>query len=526
MAKKNDFKGIIEKLHIYKFRKIENLEFSLGKKVTAIIGQNGAMKTTILGMLGQPFSMRDKNNPITNSVTIDGYKFESKLSDKFKFSDTKDNPGDHSWRLDFIDKNCTEDGYFEIKSYPRSDTGGIRFWSTKGREKGDGYVQYPIIYLSLKRLSPVGEIKQIKVESDVLSEDESNFYKDHHNKILILQEDIKDTKYLNSTSKKSLGPETELYDAQTISAGQDNIGKILLAVLSFRRLKEQYPDDYKGGILLIDELDATLYPAAQKQLVEDLFKFSSAYNIQIIFTTHSLPVIKTISQDKYRYDSKIIFLRNRGGKVSYENNLTIEQIIAHLEVEPIISKRQDVSKIRMYCEDEEALLFFKALIPRKYQSLLHFVKIKIGGDELQGLVNDRKIPEFTNNLIVLDGDKSSRSKNILILPGEGLPPDKLMYEYLKNLPEENDFWEGYDNTGSYDKQYCFKDYPNLKITDKGTRSDYKKWFIEQSRFWGRSCNKLFNQWKRDNPGEAQEFLESFVKIYNYLALKNNLPPIQ
>ena len=44
----------------------------------------------------------------------------------------------------------------------------------------------------------------------------------------------------------------------------EHYGKeIILAVLSFRRLKEQYGKNYNGGILLIDELDATLYGFSQ-----------------------------------------------------------------------------------------------------------------------------------------------------------------------------------------------------------------------------------------------------------------------
>ena len=211
--------------------------------------------------------------------------------------------------------------------------------------------------------------------------------------------------------------------------------------------------------------------------------------------------------------------------MKHESNLTIEQIIANLDVDPIRPQDNSSLKIRMYCEDDEALIFFKSLIPRKYHKLLHFVKIKIGGDELQGLVKDRKIPEFTSNLIVLDGDKLSSSKNILILPGEGLPPDKLIYDYLKKLPEENDFWEGYNKIGGYDKQYCFKDYPNLKIDDKGIRDEYKKWFNCQKEFWGKNCSKVFNQWKKDNSQDVQDFLETFVIKYNYLATKNNLPKI-
>lgn len=526
LAKKNDFKGIIESIYIYQFRKIKEQEFTLGKKVTAIIGQNGTMKTTILGMIGQPFSMRDKNNPISDAKTIDGLKFESKLSDKFKFSTSWDKPGEHKWRLNFVDKNCTEDGYFEVISIARKEKdkpATIRFWSAKGREKGDGYVQYPVIYLSLKRLSPVGEDKQIKIEDNLLEKDELEFYKNYHNKILILEEKILDVQYIKSTNKKSLGPKTKQYDANTISAGQDNIGKILLAILSFKRLKDKYGEAYKGGILLIDELDATLYPAAQVQLVKELFRFASDYNIQIIFTTHSLPVIKTISQDKYRYDSEIVFLRDKGGSVVCEKNLSIEQIIAKLDVEPIRKQKKN-PKIRMYCEDEEARLFFKALIPYKYHKLVHFVKAKIGGDELQALVKDRKIPEFTHSLIVLDGDKSSRSKNILILPGEN-PPDKLMYDYLKNLPEESNFWEGYENVGKYDKQYCFKNFPNINNNNTNARSEYKKWFNEQKEFWGKGCKKLFNQWINDNKELERMFNDAFIKAYNYLAKKNNIPTI-
>jgi len=46
-------------------------------------------------------------------------------------------------------------------------------------------------------------------------------------------------------------------------------------------LKEKFKDDYFGGILLIDELEATLYPGAQKKLIEFLNKYSAKYNIKI-----------------------------------------------------------------------------------------------------------------------------------------------------------------------------------------------------------------------------------------------------
>ena len=46
--------------------------------------------------------------------------------------------------------------------------------------------------------------------------------------------------------------------------------RIILAVLSFKRLQEEHKRDYKGGILLIDELDATLYGFSPRKLIDYL----------------------------------------------------------------------------------------------------------------------------------------------------------------------------------------------------------------------------------------------------------------
>lgn len=85
------------------------------------------------------------------------------------------------------------------------------------------------------------------------------------------------------------------HDIFTSSDGESNIGRIILAILSFKRLKEKYVQ-YKGGILLIDEIHARLYGYSQKKVVDFLLKMSREYNIQIIFTTHSLLVLKQVNK--------------------------------------------------------------------------------------------------------------------------------------------------------------------------------------------------------------------------------------
>ena len=52
-----------------------------------------------------------------------------------------------------------------------------------------------------------------------------------------------------------------------------------MSILSFKRLKKQR-EEWTGGLLLIDEIDATLHPAAQKRLIDLLVKEAKINNIR------------------------------------------------------------------------------------------------------------------------------------------------------------------------------------------------------------------------------------------------------
>jgi predicted ATP-dependent endonuclease of OLD family len=68
---------IISKVEIEKFRGFENIEFDLGSQLTIIAGQNGTQKTTILGMLTQPFTITDDANPMNKEIPLSGGSFKS-----------------------------------------------------------------------------------------------------------------------------------------------------------------------------------------------------------------------------------------------------------------------------------------------------------------------------------------------------------------------------------------------------------------------------------------------------------------
>ena len=324
---------IIKHAHIDKFRAIENLDFDLGQKITAVVGHNGTMKTTILGILSQTFTIT-KDHPMVGEKTIDGYNFHSQFSEKFKMT-KKDVAGEHQWHLDFYD-GIYKNNSFEAKSIWRDKAKGIiRFWSTEGRGADMNYPQIPVYYISLKRVTPIGEEKEVEVISE-LSEEENRFLAIEYREIISdSSKDILSVESISSKNKHSAAIHTDQYDALTISAGQDNIAKLLLAVLSFKRLKDKFQNDYKGGIILIDEIESTLHPSAQQRLIKRMYKYASDYKIQFIFTTHSPSVIKSAFFDKYnKRDAQLLYLKKVENKVIGYNNPDIQNVARSVRRSP------------------------------------------------------------------------------------------------------------------------------------------------------------------------------------------------
>ena len=153
----------IEKIKIEKFRWFQDAEFDLGSYLTVIAWQNGTQKTTVLGMLTQPFSITDKANPLYWQVPLSGWTFRSAFSDKFKFSKKFDKPWEHERTLFFND-----DTTYTTHSIQRYNSKrDIRFWKKGDKSKGSWYIQLPVIYLSLKRLLPIGEDLRIKEKEEI-----------------------------------------------------------------------------------------------------------------------------------------------------------------------------------------------------------------------------------------------------------------------------------------------------------------------------------------------------------------------
>lgn len=507
---------MLKEIKIRKYRGFKDVSFTIGKHLTVIAGQNGTQKTTLLGMLTQMFTL-GSSNPMGGEKPLIGGNYRSNFTEKFKFSPEFDKAGMHEWTL-----CCDGMPDFTAESIWRDrDKGTVRFWQKGTRKAGSGYIQYPVIYLSLRRLFPIGEDARVDVSNEVeLTEAEKTEYKKIHDDVLFNVHDDAQPIYLKGSEKQTLGVTTEHYDWRANSAGQDNLGKIILALFSFKRLKENYRNDYKGGILAIDELDTTLFPASQIKILKTLQSYASKYGIQIIFTTHSLTLIKEACKIQEECEASeprkgqvnVVFLKRA------DEEIDIQEKVGYGTVENNLSmtlQEEPNTQVHIYTEDNEGWLMAYNMIPTQYRKMLKHVKAKLGCGEYVNLI-EAKVPSFypPEGLVILDGDveENEHTKRVnhqyITLPGPQ-KPEQVVAEWLYNLSDRDPFWKTI-NPG-YSKQYCFQTYHYQSLSN---RDNAKAWFQSQCtpQIWGKNAQKMMKRWKRDHKDEVDAFVGAFTAM--------------
>lgn len=509
----------ITKVHINKFRGFHDQEFEVGSQLTAIAGQNGTQKSTLLGIITQTFTIT-KGNPMLKERPLCGGSYRSSFKDLFRLSPIFDKPKEHQWTLYFDNREP-----FEIESIRRTDDPNVRFWQKGDREKGSGYLQFPTIFLSLKRLIPLAEENTVNTNDTLLTPEEVSKFKELHNQILLITNTaVTSITGITSTNKQSLGVNTALYDWNQNSMGQDNIAKIILALFSFQRLKDKYGSSYQGGILAIDELDATMYPASQFELVKVLRKYASELKLQIFFTTHSLSLLEATDElcqeTKIRPETtdqiKTIFLQRSNDNILIKSDVSFSGIVLNLKAiaETPNNKKK---KITVYREDRETELIVKAILKPKLYGCLSFIDATLPCSELIELAN-KKVPAFSYpySIIFLDGDlrkdkkytkKLSMVHNVLLLPGNE-SPERLIATYLFNLSDENSLWGSLSN--GYTKQVCFRMIRYEQIMEDRQKS--KEWFNSQLPYWGRGGTKVLNPFFATIQEDVDKFKSDFMKM--------------
>lgn len=531
----------ISSLHIERFRPFDKNDFKIGKYVTAIAGFNCTGKSTILGLLGHCGELKGYK-PLLHSG------FRAELSEIIKFSINHDDKIRDIGTITFEDlPNLGNSNYPSSLSYRstwQKYREGKRYRiipkKTGSRTTVDK-ITWPTLYLGLGRLYPVGESVIVKETPLVkkLSETEKKFILDNMDSILSTNEHPKDftaASIQETPKKKAVGLNTDKYDYKCNSAGQDNLGQILLTVLSFRRLKEQLGDNWCGGLLSIDEVDATLHPLAQNKLMNFLFDQADDIGIQVVFTTNSLSLLNHIcsktSHNKSTETNKyeLIYISNANGPIEVFQNPSFSTIYNDLMAKYY---GLDSKKLDVFSEDREARILIKMLL-EKHAHAFNLLDVHFGQNQLLDMLT-ADYNSFCRYIYVLDGDVEDDiiqqySKKIspakldcmVKLPG-GKRPEQVLWEYLENMPPDHQFLEWGRINFNYSKRSFTENGPfsdKYNGCDKD-REKYKRWFNDNVLV----VDNLFKYWLEDNKEIVEKFVSDFVAAYNWVAPKCFMPMI-
>ncbi|AWV21735.1 ATP/GTP-binding protein [Roseomonas mucosa] len=276
-------------------------------------------------------------------------------------------------------------------------------------------------YIDLSRIQPVsarsGYLKLLK--SGVTEGEHTAFDADKLGRL----SQIIGKKYVGAgLSKTSADDRRAVPVVQTngprYSGFHQGAGEIAAAEL----LAADYP---KYGIILIDEVETSLHPRAQRRLIRDLCHVAREKELQIILTTHSPYVLSELPPE-----ARIYLFEGVSGKtvvtgVSPEFAMTRMDEEAHPEVD-------------IYVEDKRAKAMVEEILISSERELLSRAKIIPFGTAMVGkalglMAHQERFPR--PSVVILDGDQAP-SDGCIILPGHDAP-ERIVFGELaeKNWPE-------------------------------------------------------------------------------------------
>lgn len=528
----------MRELQINDFRIFKDKRIRLGNYLTCIAGTNGTGKSNLLGLIGNCVEYKTgkrKESFFRPKV------FRTDFSQIFKGSERFDPSKSKRIQILFDDgdsRTCRT-------TWQKSGSSPVKrfrvipeFKDIKSEKKFSKKKELPVIYIGLSRLYPVGESELCKCESIKQDFKYIDWIKEKAANILSLfseMDSIKDVNTINisnDTHKVGVGFLTERYDPLSNSAGQDNIGQILSAICRFKILKEELDENYHGGLLLIDELEATLHPASQLKLLDVLLSQAKELSIQVVFTTHS-PVILDWLFDKIEHNNdvnnniELVYLSTAMNYLEVMHGANREQIRNEIYNEMC----HVVPRIKIYSEDAETRWFLKHLLLHCNIDikLLLLVEMQIGCNSLITLYKADSII-FSDVIVVLDGDSEKdipqyitsngqiRDYHFLPLPG-GKSPEAVILDALCDCDEIDMFFNntkvrnaGINRRAAQAKRLYIL---NNKNDDKKKRELYKLWFNDVKSVL-ESCD-FFSFWAKANHDLCSKFKHEFLTSYNAIA---------
>jgi len=379
----------LEWLEIDGIRGWEGQRISFEFPITALIGENGVGKSTVLQTAASVY----------------------------------DAPGDGDpyYASDFF------------PSTPWEDLAGveIRYSATQGQQRVEGSVRKPterwrgnlnrperhVRYVDLRRTQPIMARRGYQgiTRGNVNEEERQPFDGDQLGRF----GDILGRQYDNAVFALSSASDQRWVPVASLSGNEysgfhQGAGETTVADL----LREEIPD---YGIVLIDEIETSLHPRAQRRLIRDLAHRARVQQLQIILTTHSPYVLEELPAK-----ARLQIVTSDDGTRRVMTGVSPEFAMSRMDEQP--HPETDV-----YVEDEVAECWVQETLAEELQELVQTIRITPYGSAQVGkslgqMANEDRFSRPT--VVFLDGDQDP-AVGCQILPGNEAP-ERVIFADLRD----------------------------------------------------------------------------------------------
>jgi len=173
------------------------------------------------------------------------------------------------------------------------------------------------------------------------------------------------------------------------------------------------------GLILIDEIESSLHPRAQRRVMRDLASVARSRDCQIIISTHSPYILEELP-----LSARIYILETDDGK----------EIVNGVSPQFAMTKMDDERhpECELFVEDQKAGVLLSEILSRHAKEI--FIRCSIIpygasnlGIALGHMVASNRFPRPTR--IFLDGDQAA-SEGCVLLPG-GDAPERVVFQELR-----------------------------------------------------------------------------------------------